>query len=290
MEAVAARKGLDQQFAARRQHRLLLLDAQPVGHLLGKRLPAAGVGEHAAHLVGEIGRQRKLAAGIDRHLGIDARRVGDEALALADALEAQHLAGEEKGVAGRQRLQEILLDLAQQRPAARRRAAAGAHVAHVEHRGFHDGADVEAILLRHLGIRHPPAAVPGEADAGVALVAAQRVAAGGDEIDDAVEVGAAKGGIGRGAGDFAIEFVGKEGRAAGAAQHMLGEHVERAGHQRRRILRAEIVGLDGGAALHHLEAVGRHEDRLRRFVHAVVGAADALGESACSLRRADMHH
>jgi hypothetical protein len=64
-----------------------------------------GIGEHAAHLIGEIGRQRKLAAGIDRHRR-PARRVGDEALGLADALEAQHLAGEQKGVARRQRLEK----------------------------------------------------------------------------------------------------------------------------------------------------------------------------------------
>ena len=66
VEAVAARKGLDQQVAALRQHRVVRLQAQPVGDLLGQRLPALRVGEHAAHLVGEIGRQRELAAGIDR--------------------------------------------------------------------------------------------------------------------------------------------------------------------------------------------------------------------------------
>ncbi len=85
----------------------------------GKRLPALRIGQHAAHLVGEIGRERELAAGIDRHLGVEPGAVGDEALVLADALEAQHLAGEQEGVAGRQRLEEILLDLAEHRPAAR---------------------------------------------------------------------------------------------------------------------------------------------------------------------------
>ena len=69
---------------------------------------------------------------------------------------------------------------------------------------------------------------------------------------------------------------------------MLGEHVERAGPDRRRVLRAEIVGVERGAALHHLEAVGGHQHRLRRLVEAVVGAADALRQAARALRRADI--
>ena len=85
-----------------------------------------------------------------------------------------------------------------------------------------------------------------------------------------------------------MEVIGREGRRAGHAEDMLGEHVERAVDQRRRILRAEIVGLERGAAFEHLEAVGRHQDRLGGLVHAVVGAADALGEAAGALRRADM--
>ena len=38
----------------------------------------------------------------------------------------------------------------------------------------------------------------------------------------------------------------------------------------------------------HLEPVGGHEHRLRGLVEAVVGAADALGEAARALRRADV--
>ena len=69
---------------------------------------------------------------------------------------------------------------------------------------------------------------------------------------------------------------------------MLGEHVERAGPDRRRVLGAEIVGVERRPALDHLEAVGRDENRLRRLVEAVVGAADALREPARALRRADI--
>jgi hypothetical protein len=41
-------------------------------------------------------------------------------------------------------------------------------------------------------------------------------------------------------------------------------------------------------ALDHLEAVRRHEQRLARLFEPVIGAANALGEPACALRRADI--
>ena len=69
---------------------------------------------------------------------------------------------------------------------------------------------------------------------------------------------------------------------------MLGEHVERALGEWRRVLRAEIVGIERGPAFEHLEAVGGHEYGPARLVHAVVGAAYALGKAAGALRRADM--
>ena len=69
---------------------------------------------------------------------------------------------------------------------------------------------------------------------------------------------------------------------------MLGEHIERAVADGRRVLRAEIVGVQRRLTLHHLEAVGRHENGAARLVHAVIGAADALGKARGALRRADM--
>ena len=41
-------------------------------------------------------------------------------------------------------------------------------------------------------------------------------------------------------------------------------------------------------AFQHLEAVGRHQQRLRRLVEPVIGAADALGQPARAFRRADV--
>ncbi len=165
---------------------------------------------------------------------------------------------------------------------------AGARIAHVEHRHLDDGADIQPVLLGDAADWRPANAVLGAADAGIALVGAQRIAAGRDEIDDAVEGRAVEPGIGRGAAHLLVELVGDERLAAGAAEHMLRQHVERAVEQRRRVLRAEIVGLERGAAFQHLEAVGRHQDGAARLVHAVVGAADALRQPAGALRRADM--
>ncbi|MNX96236.1 hypothetical protein D3C86_1285460 [compost metagenome] len=112
------------------------------------------------------------------------------------------------------------------------------------------------------GIGDPPATVLHLADAGVTLIGAQRVAAGGGEIHHPVEGGARQIGIGRGAGHFAVKIVRIEGFGAGHAENMLGENIERAFGNRRRILRADIIGIQCSATLHHLETVGRNENCL----------------------------
>ena len=167
-------------------------------------------------------------------------------------------------------------------------AGARAHQPHFQHVGFDDGADIHAVALRHARMRDAPAAVLALPDLGEALIGFQRVAAGGDEIDRGVEIGARQPGIGRGGAHFGEELVGEERRAAGAAEDVLRQHVERAGAQRRRVLRVLRHRIDGGAAFQHLEAVGRHQHRLRRFVQPVVGAADALHQPRGALRRADI--
>ncbi len=143
-------------------------------------------------------------------------------------------------------------------------------------------------MLRHLRIRHPPAALLRLADLGVTLVGAQGIAAGGDEIDDPFEHFPRKAGIGRGRDDLVIELERIERLGAGHAEDVLGENIERTFADRRRILGAEVIGIERRLAFHHLEPVAGHEDRLRGFVHAVIGAADALGETRGALGRADM--
>ena len=69
-------------------------------------------------------------------------------------------------------------------------AAARAHQPHLEHVGLDDGADIHAVALRDARMGDAPAAVLVLADLGEALVGFQRIAAGGDEIEHGVEIGA----------------------------------------------------------------------------------------------------
>ena len=70
-------------------------------------------------------------------------------------------------------------------------AARRAREPDLDHRRLDDGADVEPVLLRDAAVAHPPEPVRAAHDLGEALVGAQRVAAGRDEIDDGLEVLAA---------------------------------------------------------------------------------------------------
>ncbi len=74
-----------------------------------------------------------------------------------------------------------------------------------------------------------PAVILALADFGEALVGFERVAAGGDEIDRGVEVGARKRGIRRGGAHFVVKRVGEKRLADGATQDVLRQDVERAG-------------------------------------------------------------
>src|SRR5690606_17763165 len=110
--------------------------------------------------------------------------------------------GEEEGVALDQRFEERLLDAAEHRTAARREADALADIAHLESRDLDDRADVQPVLLGDARMAYAPHALLRPADAGVAVVALQGVAAGRDEIDDAVERRAVQSGIGSGGPDL----------------------------------------------------------------------------------------
>ena len=238
---------------------------------------------------GEIGRERKLAALIGRHFGIFRGRARDVDLVLDQGLVFENLAGEHEGVARHHGLDEIFLDLAEQPAAARNHLRrARAHQPHLQHVGLDDGADIEPVALRHVGIGDAPAAVLALADAGEALIGLERIAAGGDEIDHGVEIGARERRVGRGRRHLGVKLVAEKRLAAGAAEHVLRQHVERADAQRRRVLRVLGDGVERGAAFQHLEAVGRHQHALRRLVHAVIGAADALQQPRGAFRRADI--
>ena len=139
-----------------------------------------------------------------------------------------------------------------------------------------------------MGIADAPEPILALADAGKAIIGLERVAAGCDEVDDSVEIRARQPGIGRGLGHLGVKLVAPERLAAGATEHVLREHVECADAQRRRVLSVLGDGVERGAAFQHLEAVRRNEHALRRLVHAVIGAADALHDPRSALRRADI--
>ena len=173
-------------------------------------------------------------------------------------------------------------------PVAASPAAARAHQPDLEHGFFDDGADVEAIALPHARIGDAPAPLLVLPDARETFVGLQRVAAGGDEIDHVVEVGSCQRGVRRRCQHFRVEFVGEKRLAAGAAEHVLRQHVERAGAQWRRILRILRDRIDRDAAFQHLEAIGGNEHGARGLVEPVVGAADPLHQARGTLWRADI--
>ena len=132
--------------------------------------------------------------------------------------------------------------------------------------------------------------VLGLLDLGKTLVDLQGVTAGRDEIDHVVEIVARKMCVWRRLAHLGIKFVGQKRRPAGAAEHVLRQDVERAGAQRRGILGIFGNRLDRRRAFQNLEPICRHQHPARGFVHAVVGAADTLQESARPLGRADVDH
>ena len=83
-------------------------------------------------------------------------------------------------------------------------------------------------MLGDAGMGDAELAVGHLAELGVALVGAQRVAAGGDEIDDALEGLPVEVAIGPGAADFVVQRDRVESVGAGGAENVLGQHVEAA--------------------------------------------------------------
>ncbi len=142
--------------------------------------------------------------------------------------------------------------------------------------------------MPHARIGDAPAALLVLLDARKALIGFQRVAAGGDEIDHVVEIGSRQTRVRRRCQHLLIELIGEKRLAAGAAQHVLRQHVERADPQRRGILRILRDRIDRNRAFQHLEAVGRHQHGARGFVESMVGAADPLHQPRGALGRADI--
>ncbi len=148
------------------------------------------IGDEIAHARGEVSRKRELAAFISGDFRVFVRGARDIDLVLNQRFVAQDFPREDEGIAERQCLDEIFLHLAEQPPAARNGgfAPARTHQPHLQHIGLNDGADVHAVALCDTRMRDAPASVLPRADFGEAFVGLQRIAAGGDEIDDVVEI------------------------------------------------------------------------------------------------------
>ncbi len=196
---------------------------------------------------------------------MSARNIG---FILRQRFKPQDFAREHEGVARRQPFDEIFLQFAQDAAPARDRAgrpnatAARAHEPHLDHGFLHDGADVEPILLGDARMADAVASILAGSDLGKALVDLERVAAGCNEIHHGVKIRPRQAGERRRRSYFLEQFMRQERLAARTAQHVLRQHVERAGAQRRSILCAFGDRSDGGMALQHLEPICRNEHRM----------------------------
>ena len=187
---VGARKRFNQQLVLAGHLRAPFLDFKPLADLRGQLSPFLRMRDDSAHARGKISRERKFPALVGRDLRILGGGARNVNLVLDQSFVFENLAGENKSVARHHGLDEILFDLAQQ-PSAARNDLRGARAdeADFQHVGFDDGADVEPVALRDVGVGDAPAPILAFADPGKAVIGFERVAAGGDEIDHGIEVG-----------------------------------------------------------------------------------------------------
>ncbi len=144
-------------------------------------------------------------------------------------------------------------------------------------------------MLRNARIGNPPCIINSLADFGEALVGFERITSSGHKIENTIKNFSRKVRIGGRALNLSIKLIGVERLGAGHAQHMLRQHIKRTIDQRRRILRAKIVGVERCTAFHHFETIGRHQNGATWLIHTVVGATDTLRKAACPLWRTNMN-
>ena len=123
-----------------------------------------------------------------------------------------------------------------------------------------------------------------------AIVGRQRIATGRHEIERVVEILSRQVAIG-----LRAPHLGKEGLAvdrlgAGGAHDVLRQHVEAGRSWRIAVEFARLDGLQRGQRFQHLETIGRGDHGAAGLVEPVVGAADALHQSADALGRAHLDH
>ncbi len=236
--------------------------------------------QEAAHPIGEVGRDRHARAAISGN----ARRPGggaDDQILVLHPLHFETQTGEEKGVVGAERGGERLLDFAERAAVAE---------AHGQHRGLHDDAGVEAELCCEARMADAPEAVHALGQPLVAIIGLERVAAGRDEAEHAVERLGRQRGIGRRLAHLGEQCIAGERLGRRHRHDVLGEHVERAGAEDVGIALARLHGVEGSTGLEIFEAVARHDQRLGGLVEPMVGAAYALEQPRRPLGRAHLHN
>src|SRR3546814_803033 len=160
-----------------------------------------------------------------------------------DAFETKKLAGEHERVAENQAGNEVLLDLAEYSAAE----------ADLEHRRLDDGPDVHPPSTEQILRRRTPEALRVLFQAPEPFVGAERVTAGGHEVEYVVEIAAREFTIGPGPAHLVVQRRRCERRRAGDARYMLHEDVQSARARRIPIQLPCAYCIDCGTAFEQLE-------------------------------------
>ena len=282
--ALACLEYLGQQGLRRRQGRPLLLDFQQRPHTLQFRcLVAALVGHRQLlhHGIGQGGGQRHAPTVPARHGVALAGGPAHPGRHLTDAHHLQQTAAEKKTVA---RLQ------------ARGKAffhAADAGAAQILHRHAcitDDGANVHAMAPRQAGVRHTPDALFIRYRTLVVRVGCQRGTPLAHKGQTPVPGLGRQPGVGRGAAHLPVQGFRDKSAAERHRHQVLHQHIKRLLGRDTRLNAPGFNRRTRGSALHHLDAVCRHQRDTRRSTRRVARAPRALQQARHAFGRADLQH
>ena len=255
----------------------------------GSRFQVSGSAKSLRTPLGEIGRERELAAVIGR-APWGRSRAARVTTASSSRMPSkrEHLAGEHEGVARGQLLDEIFLDLAEHagRPRARRPLSARrARGSSAPRRWCRHSAGIAA----RCGDGRCDRGLRGLLQLGIALVIGERVAAGRDEFDDLVEGLARQVAIGGGA-HAPRGRAGRRSKGAAQAMPSMCWASTSSAPGREGGVSCAPSSVASSAAWHSSTSKRLAGTRIALLGSSmpVIGAADALGETARALRRADI--
>ena len=169
-------------------------------------------------------------------------------------------------------------------------AAASSRQPHLDHLGFNDGPDIEAVLLGEPRMGKPQPAVAKRPELGIAIIALERVAAGRNECRPRCRTSArSSSAIGVAAASLRHRVISGWNGPAQATPRMCWHSTSSLRRAGGSVSCAPSIDRSPRRlAFQHLEAVRRHEQGARGLIEPVIGAADALQDAARSLRRPDI--